>query len=50
MDYNVCVCVCVCVCVSEAQNSPQADANLQLWDLQSGQLIKALYQKKVDSW
>ncbi|XP_029028193.1 eukaryotic translation initiation factor 2A [Betta splendens] len=35
---------------SKSQDSPQGDPNLQLWDLQSGQLIKALYQKKVDSW
>uniref|UniRef100_A0A3Q3WJG3 Eukaryotic translation initiation factor 2A n=1 Tax=Mola mola TaxID=94237 RepID=A0A3Q3WJG3_MOLML len=36
--------------VYKTQNSPQAEANLQLWDVQSGQLIKALYQKKVESW
>ncbi|XP_059187592.1 eukaryotic translation initiation factor 2A isoform X2 [Centropristis striata] len=35
---------------SKAQDSPQGEANLQLWDVQSGQLIKALYQKKVESW
>uniref|UniRef100_A0A7N6FLC8 Eukaryotic translation initiation factor 2A n=1 Tax=Anabas testudineus TaxID=64144 RepID=A0A7N6FLC8_ANATE len=34
----------------KSQDSPQGDANLQLWDLQSSQLIKALFQKKVDSW
>ncbi|XP_040903290.1 eukaryotic translation initiation factor 2A [Toxotes jaculatrix] len=33
-----------------SQDNPQGEANLQLWDLQSGQLIKALYQKKVESW
>lgn len=38
------------MCVAESQDSPQGDANLQLWDLQSSQLIKALFQKKVDSW
>uniref|UniRef100_A0A8D3DU03 Eukaryotic translation initiation factor 2A n=1 Tax=Scophthalmus maximus TaxID=52904 RepID=A0A8D3DU03_SCOMX len=35
---------------SKSQDSTQGEANLQLWDLQSGQLIKALYQKKVTSW
>ncbi|XP_053279227.1 eukaryotic translation initiation factor 2A [Pleuronectes platessa] len=35
---------------SKSQDSPQGDANLQLWSLPSGQLIKSLYQKKVDSW
>ncbi|KAM3615736.1 uncharacterized protein V6R79_007087 [Siganus canaliculatus] len=35
---------------SKTPDSPQGDANLQLWDLKTGQLIKALYQKKVDSW
>lgn len=35
---------------SKTQDSPQGDANLQLWDVQSGQLIKALFQKKVDNW
>ncbi|XP_074535615.1 eukaryotic translation initiation factor 2A [Halichoeres trimaculatus] len=35
---------------NKTQDSAQGDANLQLWDLQSGQLIKALYQKKVESW
>ncbi|KAM8903631.1 eukaryotic translation initiation factor 2A [Spinachia spinachia] len=35
---------------SKAKDSAQGEANLQLWDLQSGQLIKALYQKKLDSW
>ncbi|KAE8294765.1 Eukaryotic translation initiation factor 2A [Larimichthys crocea] len=35
---------------SKTQDSPQGDPNLQLWDVQTGQLIKALYQKKVDSW
>lgn len=40
---------CVCV-VAESQDSAQGEANLQLWEVQSGQLVKALYQKKVDSW
>ncbi|XP_029301445.1 eukaryotic translation initiation factor 2A [Cottoperca gobio] len=35
---------------SKPQDSAQGDPNLQLWDLQSAQLIKALYQKKLDSW
>ncbi|XP_035857521.1 eukaryotic translation initiation factor 2A isoform X2 [Sander lucioperca] len=35
---------------SKAQDSAQGEANLQLWDLESGQLIKALYQKKMESW
>ncbi|CAJ1066387.1 eukaryotic translation initiation factor 2A isoform X2 [Xyrichtys novacula] len=35
---------------SKTQDSLQGDPNLQLWDIESGQLIKALYQKKVDSW
>nr|XP_033487241.1 eukaryotic translation initiation factor 2A isoform X2 [Epinephelus lanceolatus] len=35
---------------SKAQDSSQGEANLQLWDVQSSQLIKALYQKKVESW
>ncbi|XP_028276004.1 eukaryotic translation initiation factor 2A isoform X2 [Parambassis ranga] len=35
---------------TKTQDSPQGEANLQLWDVQSGQLLKALYQKKVDSW
>ncbi|XP_041850186.1 eukaryotic translation initiation factor 2A [Melanotaenia boesemani] len=35
---------------TKTQDSPQGEANLQLWDLLSGRLIKALFQKKVDSW
>ncbi|XP_015257600.1 PREDICTED: eukaryotic translation initiation factor 2A [Cyprinodon variegatus] len=35
---------------TKTQDSPQGDANLQLWELPSGRMIKALYQKKVDSW
>ncbi|XP_076027707.1 eukaryotic translation initiation factor 2A [Genypterus blacodes] len=30
--------------------SPQGEANLQLWELPSGRLLKALYQKKFESW
>uniref|UniRef100_A0A3Q3R5Q0 Eukaryotic translation initiation factor 2A n=1 Tax=Monopterus albus TaxID=43700 RepID=A0A3Q3R5Q0_MONAL len=35
---------------SKSQDSPQGEANLQLWDLANARLIKALYQKKVDTW
>ncbi|KAM4566909.1 eukaryotic translation initiation factor 2A [Odontesthes bonariensis] len=35
---------------TKAQDSPQGDANLQLWEVPSGRLIKALYQKKLESW
>ncbi|XP_047246530.1 eukaryotic translation initiation factor 2A [Girardinichthys multiradiatus] len=35
---------------TKTQDSPQGEANLQLWDLPSGRLIKALYQKKAESW
>ncbi|XP_054884394.1 eukaryotic translation initiation factor 2A [Poeciliopsis prolifica] len=35
---------------TKTQDSPQGEANLQLWELQTGQLVKALYQKKIDSW
>ncbi|KAM3874661.1 eukaryotic translation initiation factor 2A [Diretmus argenteus] len=35
---------------TKSQENPQGDANLQLWDLQSGSLLKALYQKKVETW
>uniref|UniRef100_A0A3P9HW57 Eukaryotic translation initiation factor 2A n=1 Tax=Oryzias latipes TaxID=8090 RepID=A0A3P9HW57_ORYLA len=35
---------------SKSQDSPQGEANLQLWEVPSGRLIKALYQKKVESW
>lgn len=40
----------VCASAAESQDSPHGDANLQLWDTQSGALIKALFQKKADSW
>lgn len=35
---------------TKSPDSPQGDANLQLFELSSGRLIKALYQKKVDLW
>ncbi|XP_071389010.1 eukaryotic translation initiation factor 2A isoform X1 [Centroberyx affinis] len=35
---------------SKTQENPQGDANLQLWELQTGRLLKALYQKKVEAW
>lgn len=35
---------------TKSQDVQQGDANLQLWDVHSGQLIKGLYQKKVESW
>ncbi|KAK3570284.1 hypothetical protein QTP86_017203 [Hemibagrus guttatus] len=34
----------------ESQDNPQGEANLQLWDLQTGNCIKAFYQKKVEGW
>lgn len=34
----------------ETKDCPQGEANLQIWQLHSGQLMKALYQKKVESW
>lgn len=46
---NLCVFVCT-LCFAETPNSLQGEANLQLWDVQSGQLIKALFQKKIESW
>ena len=39
----------MCVCVATADN-PQGDPNLQLWDVQTGTLLKALYQKKLEGW
>uniref|UniRef100_A0AAY4AXK4 Eukaryotic translation initiation factor 2A n=1 Tax=Denticeps clupeoides TaxID=299321 RepID=A0AAY4AXK4_9TELE len=36
--------------MKETQDDPQGDANLQLWDLQSGKCIKTFYQKKADGW
>uniref|UniRef100_A0A8C7UXC7 Eukaryotic translation initiation factor 2A n=1 Tax=Oncorhynchus mykiss TaxID=8022 RepID=A0A8C7UXC7_ONCMY len=35
---------------SKTQENPQGDANLQLWDLQTGTCLKALYHKKVQGW
>ncbi|XP_028855909.1 eukaryotic translation initiation factor 2A [Denticeps clupeoides] len=35
---------------TKTQDDPQGDANLQLWDLQSGKCIKTFYQKKADGW
>ncbi|XP_068601460.1 eukaryotic translation initiation factor 2A [Brachionichthys hirsutus] len=35
---------------SKTPSCPQGGANLQLWSLKTGQLIKGLYQKKVESW
>lgn len=31
-------------------NCPQGDANLHLWNVSSGQIIRSLFQKKVESW
>ncbi|KAM6970193.1 eukaryotic translation initiation factor 2A [Aplochiton taeniatus] len=35
---------------TKTQDNPQGDANLQLWDVQNGNLLKAFYQKKVETW
>ncbi|XP_007257828.3 eukaryotic translation initiation factor 2A [Astyanax mexicanus] len=35
---------------TKTQDNPQGDANLQLWDLQTGECIKAFYQKKAQGW
>uniref|UniRef100_A0A673GC16 Eukaryotic translation initiation factor 2A n=1 Tax=Sinocyclocheilus rhinocerous TaxID=307959 RepID=A0A673GC16_9TELE len=35
---------------TKTQDNPQGEANLQLWDLQTGACIKAFYQKKVTGW
>ncbi|XP_073709928.1 eukaryotic translation initiation factor 2A [Misgurnus anguillicaudatus] len=35
---------------TKTQDNPQGDANLQLWDLQTGSLLKAFYQKKITGW
>ncbi|KAM4627356.1 eukaryotic translation initiation factor 2A [Polymixia lowei] len=35
---------------TKTQDNPQGDPNLQLWDLQDGSLLKALYQKKAEAW
>lgn len=36
--------------VLESQGNPQGEANLLLWDLQTGNCIKAFYQKKIEGW
>ncbi|CAL8363559.1 unnamed protein product [Merluccius merluccius] len=35
---------------SKTAENPQGDPNLQLWDVQTGALLKALYQKKLEGW
>ncbi|XP_073706124.1 eukaryotic translation initiation factor 2A [Garra rufa] len=35
---------------TKTQDNPQGEANLQLWDLQTGACIKAFYQKKITGW
>uniref|UniRef100_A0AAR2LB75 Eukaryotic translation initiation factor 2A n=1 Tax=Pygocentrus nattereri TaxID=42514 RepID=A0AAR2LB75_PYGNA len=35
---------------TKTQDNPQGEANLQLWDLQTGACIKTFYQKKVQGW
>ncbi|XP_028321530.1 eukaryotic translation initiation factor 2A isoform X2 [Gouania willdenowi] len=35
---------------TKTQDSPQGDTNLRLWDTRSGQLIRSLFQKKVEEW
>lgn len=35
---------------TKTQDNPQGDPNLQLWDLQTGNCIKAFYQKKIQGW
>ncbi|XP_066540461.1 eukaryotic translation initiation factor 2A [Hoplias malabaricus] len=35
---------------TKTQDNPQGEANLQLWDLQTGACIKAFYQKKAQGW
>lgn len=35
---------------AKSSQSAQGEANLQLWDAQSGVLLKALFQKKVELW
>ncbi|XP_035381512.1 eukaryotic translation initiation factor 2A [Electrophorus electricus] len=35
---------------TKTQDNPQGEANLQLWDLQTGDCIKTFYQKKVQGW
>lgn len=35
---------------SKTAEDPQGEPNLQLWDVQTGALLKALYQKKLEGW
>ncbi|XP_076846915.1 eukaryotic translation initiation factor 2A isoform X2 [Brachyhypopomus gauderio] len=35
---------------TKTQDNPQGEANLQLWDLKTGDCIKTFYQKKVQGW
>ncbi|XP_030622314.1 eukaryotic translation initiation factor 2A isoform X2 [Chanos chanos] len=35
---------------TKTQDNPQGAPNLQLWDFQTGNCIKAFYQKKVQGW
>ncbi|CAL8374616.1 eukaryotic translation initiation factor 2A isoform X1 [Gadus morhua] len=35
---------------STTADNPQGDSNLQLWDVQTGALLKSLYQKKLEGW
>ncbi|XP_061074005.1 eukaryotic translation initiation factor 2A [Conger conger] len=35
---------------TKTQDNPQGEANLQLWDLNSGTCLKTFYQKKVQGW
>ncbi|KAF7658549.1 hypothetical protein LDENG_00011310 [Lucifuga dentata] len=35
---------------TKAQDSPQGEANLQLWEMPSGRMLRALYQKKFELW
>ncbi|TRY72864.1 hypothetical protein DNTS_007670 [Danionella cerebrum] len=35
---------------TKTQDNPQGEANLQLWDLETGACLKAFYQKKITSW
>ncbi|XP_072318215.1 eukaryotic translation initiation factor 2A [Eucyclogobius newberryi] len=35
---------------AKSAESAQGDANLQLWDLKTGTLLKALFQKKMELW
>ncbi|KAG7257894.1 hypothetical protein CRUP_007045 [Coryphaenoides rupestris] len=35
---------------SKTADDPQGEPNLQLWDVHTGALLKALYQKKLEGW